>query len=143
MRVEQALAYFKRRRDAMQLMEEDVAIWALEKQIPKKPIKDDNNMVCPMCGAIIGMSPYCAKCGQALDWGKRPINYEIYLQDLTTLMNRYGDNNDNENCVTCKDCHYYEPCESPFKYDDNTSVYFCNKFTNKNCSNIEVRGEHK
>lgn len=24
---------------------------------------------------------------------KRPINYEIYLQDLTTLMNRYGDNN--------------------------------------------------
>lgn len=31
---------------------------------------------------------------------KRPINYEIYLQDLTTLMNRYGDNNEkkeNEN----------------------------------------------
>lgn len=74
MRAEQALAYFKRRRDTMQLMEEDVAIWALEKQIPKKPIKDDDNMVCPMCGTIIGMSPYCAKCGQALDWGKRPIN---------------------------------------------------------------------
>lgn len=34
MRVEQALTYFKRRRDAMQLMEEDAAIWALEKQIP-------------------------------------------------------------------------------------------------------------
>lgn len=98
MRVEQALAYFKRRRDAMQLMEEDAAIWALEKQIPKKPIMDDNNMVCPMCGAIIGMSPYCAECGQALDWGKRPIN--IYLQDLTALMTRYGDNNEkkeNEN----------------------------------------------
>lgn len=62
MRVEQALAYFKRRRDAMQLMEEDAAIWALEKQIP--------------------------------------INYKIYLQDLTALMNRYGDNNEkkeNEN----------------------------------------------
>ena len=61
-RVEQALAYFKRRRDAMQLMEEDAAIWALEKQIP--------------------------------------INYKIYLQDLTALMNRYGDNNEkkeNEN----------------------------------------------
>ena len=92
MRAEQALAYFKRRRDAMQLMEEDAAIWALEKQIPKKPIMDDNNMVCPMCGAIIGMSPYCAECGQALDWGKRPIN--IYLQDLTALRNRYADNNE-------------------------------------------------
>lgn len=79
MRAEQALAYFKRRRDAMQLMEDDVAIWALEKQIPKKPIKDDDNVVCPMCGTIIGMSPYCAKCGQALDLGKRPIN--IYSAD--------------------------------------------------------------
>ena len=92
MRVEQALAYFKRRRDAMQLMEEDAAIWALEKQIPKKPIKDNDNMVCPMCGAIVGMNPYCAKCGQALDWGKSPIN--IYLQDLTALKNRYSDNNE-------------------------------------------------
>lgn len=100
MKVEQALAYFKRRRDAMQLMEEDVAIWALEKQIPKMPIKDNDNVVCPMCGTIIGMSPYCAKCGQALDLGKRPINYEIYLQDLTALMTRYDDNNEkkeNEN----------------------------------------------
>lgn len=44
MRAEQALTYFVRRRDAMQLMEEDAAIWALEKQIPKKPIKDDNKM---------------------------------------------------------------------------------------------------
>lgn len=137
MRVEQALAYFKRRRDAMQLMEEDVAIWALEKQIPKMPIKDNDNMVCPMCGTIIGMSPYCAKCGQALDLGKRPINYEIYLQDLTALMNRYND--DNENCVTCKDCLNYEPCASPFKYDDNTSVYFCNDFMNKNRSDIESK----
>lgn len=98
MRVEQALTYFKRRRDAMQLMEEDAAIWALEKQIPKKPIKDNDNMVCPMCGTIIGMSPYCAECGQALDLGKMPIN--IYLQDLTALMNRDGNNNEkkeNEN----------------------------------------------
>lgn len=90
---------------------------------------------------IVGMSPYCAKCGQALDWGKRPINYEIYLQDLTTLMNRYGD--DNENCVTCKDCLYDESCVSPFKYDNDTSVYFCDKFTNKNCSNIESKEKTK
>lgn len=88
MRAEQALAYFKRRRDTMQLMEEDAAIWALEKQIPKKPIKDANNMACPICGATIDMNPYCCKCGQALDWGKKPIN--IYLQDLTSLMNRYS-----------------------------------------------------
>lgn len=141
MRAEQALAYFKRRRDAMQLMEEDVAIWALEKQIPKKPIKEDDNVVCPMCGTIIGMSPYCAECGQALDWGKMPINYEIYLQDLTTLMNRYGD--DNENCVTCKDCLCDEFCVSPFKCDNDTSVYFCDEFTNKNCSHIELKEKTK
>lgn len=141
MRAEQALAYFKRRRDAMQLMEEDVAIWALEKQIPKKLIKEDDNVVCPMCGTIIGMSPYCAECGQALDWGKMPINYEIYLQDLTTLMNRYGD--DNENCVTCKDCLYDEFCVSPFKCDNDTSVYFCDEFTNKNCSHIELKEKTK
>lgn len=51
MRVEQVLVYFKRKRDTIQLIEEDLAIWALEKQIPKKLIKDDNNMACPMCGA--------------------------------------------------------------------------------------------
>lgn len=90
--VEQALVYFKRKRDTIQLMEENLAIWALEKQVPKKPIKDDNNMTCPMCGAIIGVSPYCAECGQALDLGKNPIN--IYLQDLTALKNRYSDNNE-------------------------------------------------
>ena len=94
-------------------------------------------MACPNCGTIVGMSPYCCKCGQALDWGKKPINYEIYLQNLTTLMNRYGD--DNENCVTCKDCLYDESCDSPFKYDKDTSVYFCDKFVNKNCSNVEAK----
>lgn len=33
-----------------------------------------------------------------------PINYKIYLQDLTALMNRYGDNNEkkeNENESNC------------------------------------------
>mgnify|MGYP003200172840 FL=1 len=43
MRAEQALAYFKCRRETMQLMEEDAAIWALEKQIPKKPNKAAEN----------------------------------------------------------------------------------------------------
>lgn len=106
MNVEQALVYFKCRRDTIQLMEEDFAIWALAKQIPKRPIKDDNNIACPMCGAIIGASPYCAECGQALDWGKRPINYEIYIQDLTALMNKYSDNNEkkeDENESNCSE----------------------------------------
>lgn len=105
MKIEQALVYFKRRRDTMQLMEEDAAIWALEKQIPKKPIKNEDNMACPMCGTIIGISPYCCQCGQALDWDKKPIN--IYLQDLTSLMNRYNDDNENDN---------------------DTSVYFCDEW---------------
>lgn len=119
MRAEQALTYFKRRRDAMQLMEEDIAIWALEKQIPKKPITEtvnrgisvsgeydiDFNYLCPICNTVVGddetddaFYKFCPQCGQALDWGKKPIN--IYLQDLTSLMNRHGDNNEkkeNEN----------------------------------------------
>ena len=139
MKAEQALTYFKRRRNKGQIAEEDVAIWALEKQIPKKPIKDDDNMACPICGATIGMNPYCCECGQALDWGKKPIN--IYLQDLTSLRNRYND--DNENCVTCKDCLNYETCASPFKYDDDTSVYFYDEFVNKNRSNIESKEKDK
>lgn len=73
--------------------------------------------------------------------GKMPINYKIYLQDLTALRNRYGA--DNENCVTCKDCLYDEFCVSPFKCDNDTSVYFCDKFTNKNCSHIELKEKDK
>lgn len=36
MKFEQALFYFKRRRNKVQLMEEECAIAALEKQMPKK-----------------------------------------------------------------------------------------------------------
>ena len=89
MRVEQALAYFKRRRDAMQIMEEDVAIWALEKQIPKKPDTEtinrgidvsgeydiDNNYICPSCKSVVGdyesediWFKHCPECGQNIDW---------------------------------------------------------------------------
>ena len=102
MRVEQALAYFKRRRDTVQLMEEDVAIWALEKQMPKKPIQDNDNMACPICGTIIGMSPYCDECGQALDWSelKRGLpqvsNFEILVQDTASLISRYNNSNEKE-----------------------------------------------
>ena len=67
-----------------------LAISALEKQIPKKPIRVDKNSVfdgnwkkiCPCCGATLmerittedesrpvhyNMTKHC-KCGQALDW---------------------------------------------------------------------------
>ena len=37
MKLEVSLNYFKKRRNEVQLMEEECAIYALEKQIPKKP----------------------------------------------------------------------------------------------------------
>lgn len=54
------------------------AIEALEKQIPKKPIKSDREIrycdvwECPSCGfewSAIAID-YCYKCGQRLDWEK-------------------------------------------------------------------------
>lgn len=128
MKVEQALTYFKRKRNKVQIAEEDVAIWALEKQIPKKPIKDDDNMACPICGAIVGMSPYCDECGQALDWSElekglpQVSDFGILIQDTPSLMNRYNDDNENDN---------------------DTSVYFYDELVNKNCSNIESKEKDK
>lgn len=46
------------------------AIKALEKQIPKKPVEARNAIVCPTCKTLVGSSPYCRYCGQALDWGE-------------------------------------------------------------------------
>ncbi len=43
---------------------------ALEKQIPKKLIKYKDEIVCPSCKTLVGSSPYCRYCGQALDWGE-------------------------------------------------------------------------
>ena len=55
-----------------------LAIEALEKQIPKKPIKSDRQEIrytleydCPTCGRSFtgtGFADYCYHCGQALDW---------------------------------------------------------------------------
>lgn len=56
------------------------AISALEKQIPKKPIKisEDYNVEsgewvadyeCPSCGNPYADDSFCSCCGQALDWG--------------------------------------------------------------------------
>ena len=46
----------------------DIAISAIEKQIPKKPTKARSEIVCPTCKTLIGSSPYCRYCGQAIDW---------------------------------------------------------------------------
>lgn len=55
-----------------------LAIDALEKQIPKKPLHMHKNYYCPICkedGWMLwddaipnDMDKYCGKCGQAIDW---------------------------------------------------------------------------
>lgn len=45
----------------------DVAIEALEKQIPKKFLWDDGNPVCPVCGEEVWDMEWCNNCGQRLD----------------------------------------------------------------------------
>ena len=51
----------------------EIAIQALEKQIPKKPKERDcigfDTLVCPECKmALYLYEPYCDNCGQAIDW---------------------------------------------------------------------------
>lgn len=64
----------------------DMAITALEKQIPKKPEEyEDKYYACPVCGNVLlhkwekyptklmsknnGL-PYCLSCGKAIDWSE-------------------------------------------------------------------------
>ena len=63
--------------DVCENCEINVAIKAIDKQIPKKPEpkKDASGeyYVCPICGVYQeyltdGKPPYCVNCGQALDW---------------------------------------------------------------------------
>lgn len=52
----------------------EMAIKALEKQIPKKPKTDDRYVmyICPWCNDFVKVSHnYCQNCGQKLDWGAR------------------------------------------------------------------------
>ena len=54
----------------------EMAIEALEKQIPKKPIGQSVLYRCPACDAFvlksIGVLPdyYCVRCGQKIDWSE-------------------------------------------------------------------------
>lgn len=54
-----------------------LAIKALEKQTPKKPVvNDDLQIACPNCSATLiyylhtSEIDYCDKCGQRLDWSE-------------------------------------------------------------------------
>ena len=46
-----------------------MAIAALEKQIPRKPIPDGYKDKCPVCGLVVKFGEhYCKGCGQKLRW---------------------------------------------------------------------------
>lgn len=57
----------------------DIAINAIKKQIPMKPLHEHKNYYCPICredGWMLwddaipnDMDSFCGKCGQAIDWG--------------------------------------------------------------------------
>lgn len=48
----------------------NMSIEALEKQMPKKPVKDREYTLCPNCKKveIDWLDNYCHGCGQRLDW---------------------------------------------------------------------------
>ena len=60
----------------------EMAIEALEKQIPKKPINEECYYICPCCRDDLGVSDddifiyelsmpkYCSNCGCVLDWSE-------------------------------------------------------------------------
>ena len=57
----------------------DMAIEALEKQIPKKPKYGrqgpDDYVICPQCG-FLGLDefqPCCGECGQHIDWPEQEV----------------------------------------------------------------------
>ena len=85
MNAQEALTRIKERRDihfhnelnAIYITEAlDMAIEALEKQIPKKPISNSHDMfgikccICPVCHCHVysTSNDFCHRCGQALDW---------------------------------------------------------------------------
>ena len=48
----------------------DMAIEALEKQMPKKAELDVyDELICPVCGSDVEWKRYCEECGQRIDTG--------------------------------------------------------------------------
>ncbi|HZK28219.1 MAG TPA: hypothetical protein VFD00_11855, partial [Thermoclostridium sp.] len=78
-----------------------LAISALEKQIPKKPLDIKMLFVphstliksvygkCPICDTVQADDEYCQHCGQALDWGIRMNKQEIE-KAIETLKDMKG-----------------------------------------------------
>lgn len=83
---EQIFAYKELRNNGQVLIvnnyeDADRIIEALEKQIPKEPIpQDEDCLECPNCDSFIGYASeckdehyrveYCPNCGQSLKWGE-------------------------------------------------------------------------
>lgn len=78
MTVEETLNYFMTDSAALNLWHPayDVAIKALEKQIPKKPSTEfnyeDDDYFCPDCGFGVTEehNDFCGSCGQHIDWSE-------------------------------------------------------------------------
>lgn len=51
----------------------DIAIECIEKQIRKKPIKTEPEIICPTCQTSVDSDSYCQYCGQAIDWSEKYI----------------------------------------------------------------------
>lgn len=57
----------------------EIAVEAIEKRVPKKPIKSDREIrycevwKCPSCGFewSTRVVDFCYKCGQAIDWSEK------------------------------------------------------------------------
>ena len=46
-----------------------VAVWAMKKQIPMKPLSSYGEYTCPMCEITVSKGDeHCWHCGQKLDW---------------------------------------------------------------------------
>lgn len=69
--------HFKKEKGMCPLITEalNMAVNTLEKQIAKKPIKNElscSGIVCPYCQGYISYSnDFCGNCGQSLDWSGR------------------------------------------------------------------------
>lgn len=57
----------------------DKIIAATWKQRPQKPLREDENPMCPRCGIFVGAKyhefyvNHCPCCGQRIDWSDDPV----------------------------------------------------------------------
>lgn len=63
-----SLPGWQRNQEEIEMME--VAMVAIENQIPKKAERVGATQIKCKCGVVIRLNKYCPYCGQALDWNK-------------------------------------------------------------------------